>query len=1396
MNYCWKLKIELMWEISKIMLDSEKERLYHSIRVLLKENDQLKMKNISSSEPIAIVGMACRFPGGTNTIDDYWKLLINGKDTATPIPNTRWQHSHYYHAERPKLGSIYTTNAHFIDDYDKFDADFFGITPRELESIDPQHRIIIELVQRAFENALIPLEKYYGTSTGVFIGHFTSDYGHLITKYAHDDEISAYISLGNSASTISGRVSYLFGFEGPSFPVNTACSSSLVAAHLACQSLRNKESNLAIVGGVNLILSPEIMINISQAQMLSNDGRCHTFDKSANGYGRGEGAGVVLLKRLSDAIASRDKIEAVILASGTNQDGASSALSVPNGKAQQSLLKKVLQESGLTSADIDYIEAHGTGTSLGDPIEMNAINQVYADSHDVNNPLYVSTAKTNIGHLEAAAGMAAIIKVAQCLKYKKIPPHLHLQVLNPAIQLSAVPIQIPDKVIHMNDEKPHAAGISAFGFSGSNAHIIMKESTDSHQYKNKMIRKIYITKLSAKTNDALQKIILSLIEWLNNLNDINFADLCYSLNVGRDDYAYRCIITASSVDDFKKSLHQHAIKTHSIHHLPLEWNVSNKDVAEQDMSYIEKNEFLKIKYKDVILQIKKIVPNSVIGNSNIPQFLQNFSWDYIIAEYYLWLGMKPDVIKTEGFAFFPMLAIANKISLPDAILLLIEANKLMNKEDNCYKNLVDNLSIYSGDFPVYLHNKNDVKLSLLAIFEDTHEKVLTTDEFSIIHFHDLKNQDIEYLIQCHIANAYQNQHKINWDHYEKGYEQTKIDLPNYPLQKKSYLTSLLKRMNKNTEEMIAVPFHQIVYEKASLVKSTNRTFTYCVLICDDESFIHLVKKYFEPAIAVIIVSGRNENWKCEIQKIAQSTSEIMVTIYALPLFDRSADCLKEDVEFLQTYQHFCQNKNMQHEFYYLTKNASMLSKNEIHLNSFGVRGLLKALNFEYATLSYKSIDFQDSLDLADVTSNVLNELMLNDSLETEVVYIDSARLVPRLQASQSEINHSSLINIKSDKSYVITGGLGGLGLAVCEYLMKSGAGRIHLLSRRNPDSRIQNKIDEWNKNHHVVITHAVDVSNQSQLNLCLDSISTKDCPIAGIFHLAGIDDRAAFTEYSWENFLKVFSAKMNGAKYLHEYSKNLKLDYFVMFSSIAATIGSARQAPYVMANTYLDALIFQRKLEGLPGQTIQWGPWDIEGLVNQSALNKDSKQHLLSTQSAILALDMILKNDIPHATIVESEFLQFLLRFFGESLPKFLSHLLIKADNTLESAIITKLKEAMPHQYEALIEEYLLQGFQVVTAWDVNQIDIEKSFFEMGIDSLMMIELAEFYRKDFGTFLSLSPTMLFESSNLKTLSKQISEKVSEVMNVSSNDDQSQTSETYTEQDIRKMSLAEIDAILG
>ncbi len=517
------------------------------------------------TDPIAIIGIGCRFPKARNP-DEFWQLLRNGVDAVSRVPTSRWP---------PKDNSVPWGG--FIDDMDRFDPGFFGISPREAQTMDPQQRLLLEVGWEALENAGIAVPSLAGSRTGVFVGIWQRDYRYYLPSVG----ANLYFETGNSFSIAANRLSYLWDLHGPSRAVDTAFSSSLVALHDACQSLRSGECDLALAGGVNLMLHPGVTDRFSASRMLSPEGRCKVFGAGADGYVRGEGCGIVVIRHLKDALEGGDRILAVIPGSAVNQDGRTNGLAAPNGRAQQAVIRQALANAGVAASEISYVEAHGTGMPLGDRTEFDALKEVLlTPDRSPGQICHIGSVKTNIGHLESAAGIAGVIKTVLALQHREIPPHLNIEAPDPVLDIGAGPLTIPMELTPWsNDFAPPnylLAGVSSFGFSGfggTNAHVVLAEappvevspgegygepSGEPHRSRpvpSEAERPFHLLTLSAKTDEALGELAENYGTYLKAHPEIPLADVCFTANTGRSHFDHRLALVAGSSAEAREQLH-------------------------------------------------------------------------------------------------------------------------------------------------------------------------------------------------------------------------------------------------------------------------------------------------------------------------------------------------------------------------------------------------------------------------------------------------------------------------------------------------------------------------------------------------------------------------------------------------------------------------------------------------------------------------------------------------------------------------------------------------------------------------------------------------------------------------------------------------------------------------
>ena len=719
---------------------SQKQLMANALTALKKAQAKVKSLQQAQKEPIAIIGMACKLPGQMNDLQSVANKLSQGIDAVTDIPFERWDSDHYYSQDPQEPGKMLSNQGGFIGDADKFDNQFFKMSPLESKYLDPQHRLLMTHVWHALENANLVPSELYQQPVGTFIGISTLDYAQVIANNIDDSDINAYMTSGNIHSMAVGRIASYFGFIGPAIPIDTACSSSLIAVHQACENLRNQSCNLALVGGVNAIYDPQISIAFSKAQMLAKDGRCKTFDQNADGYVRGEGVGVLVLKRLSDAEQDNDNILAIIKGSATNHNGPSGGVTVPSGAAQQQVIEQAIKNADLTADDIDCIEAHGTGTSLGDPIELRALNQIFATGTR-HEALAISSIKTNIGHLEAAAGIAGMIKMIAQLQNKQIYQHLNFNHATEHFDWQNSPLKVPTEAINWplatTSDKPAIGGVSSYGINGSNAHVILNQApvkAVKPQKQEQAQTNLNVLTIAAKSPEALARLAGLYHQLLSTIDTSDYqylARLCYTSNVARSHFHYRLAVNLQSpaaLATLKQNAAQTTIQARSNQTvLLLTGNTTTSNQYQQHQNY-------QAHYHTCIEH----------------DCDETFAHEYALAKTLIECGLTPQAIMGSGKGEVVAACLNEQITLAQA--------------NNALKRLANNAK-----------STLDISNDQLIVTTDN-SLPLTSDQASLV----LSNPADD------LAKLYNLGIELNWQaiHGEASYH--KVQLPNYPFEQERF----------------------------------------------------------------------------------------------------------------------------------------------------------------------------------------------------------------------------------------------------------------------------------------------------------------------------------------------------------------------------------------------------------------------------------------------------------------------------------------------------------------------------------------------------------------------------------------------------------------------------------
>ncbi|MEO0769765.1 MAG: type I polyketide synthase, partial [Cyanobacteria bacterium J06649_4] len=770
----------------------------------------------------------------------YWQLLREGRQAITDVPCDRWRAEQFYHPDHNQRGKMNSCKGGFLSDVDRFDAAFFGISAEEARHIDPQQRLFLEVAWESLEQAGIAPASLSGSATGVFTGLCTIDYHRLL--YRDFDCIGPHSGTGTTMSITANRLSYLLNLRGPSMGVDAACSSSAIAVHLACQSLRVEESNLCIVGGVNLILSPDSMISSAKTGLLSPQGACRPFDVAADGYVRGEGCGVVVLKRLADAQADKDNILAIIRGSAVNQDGLSNSLSAPNGRAQQALIESALKLSGVSAQDIDYVEAHAVGTSLGDAIEFKALEKVFSEKRE--RPYYLGSVKSNIGHLEAASGMAALIKLILSLQNEEMPPQTNFERANTLVDIEESAFKVALKAEPWpRQQRERQASMSTFGFGGTNAHIIIEEAppveetteiaadlkleTQGGEFYE---RSHHILVLTAKSKGALrnlasryqrffldyaskeEKEIPSETYAADKRSIRLLADACFTASTGRNYFTQRLCLVSDSTYDMRRQLAQFAegeeallasqftsgqVKGRKrpkvIFHVP-EITLGTLQLGK---TLYRTQPFFRDAFDDCAqhadIDLTSILLSesynsdsdsaaALVGSSN--KRITGFVVSYSLAKLWQHWGVLPSGLLSEGTGEYVAACIAGIVSIEEAISQLSSlSEQLLLSDDNSQKWLAQ--AALTGDETVIPIGANRPLGHYVAV--ESLER-LNTGKPVAFEGEVLLSADISIWPQMltHLGQLFVNGVAVNWKAFDEGYQRRRMSLPTYPFERARY----------------------------------------------------------------------------------------------------------------------------------------------------------------------------------------------------------------------------------------------------------------------------------------------------------------------------------------------------------------------------------------------------------------------------------------------------------------------------------------------------------------------------------------------------------------------------------------------------------------------------------
>ncbi|HTN88779.1 MAG TPA: type I polyketide synthase [Sorangium sp.] len=1539
-----------------------------------------------ATEPIAIVGAACRLPDGIETPEDLWRLLREGVDAVVEIPRDRWNIDAYFDPDRDAPGKVYCRNGSFLDRVDEFDAEFFGIAPREAKAMDPQQRLLLEVGWEALERAGIAVERLRDTRTGVFVGIMHQDYSRLLSD---PDALDIHSGAGNAVSIAAGRLSYVLGLQGPALTIDTACSSSLVAIHIACQSLRARECSLALAGGANVNVSPISTIVECRAHMLSPSGRCRAFDASADGFVRGEGCAIVVLKRLHDAVADGDDVLAVIRGSAVNHDGASGGLTVPNGAAQEALIRTALQGAQVKPNQVGYIEAHGTGTALGDPIEMLALSAAVGEGHTKDRPLLVGSVKTNFGHLEGAAGVVGFLKAALAVKHGEIPASLHLHEPNPHIPWSLLPVEVVrQRMPWPEGDGPRIAGVSSFGFSGTNAHVVLEER-DPHARRRPSVARNeadpvspHLLVLSAKTEPALAQLAARYRVMLGATPTVMLADVCFSASTGRSHFRHRLAVVTSSVaelceqlDAFSRGVHAPgvtagaSVATRSLK-IAFLFTGQGSQVRDMGRGLYETEPVFRASLDrlDAFARPHLGVPlvHILFPEPGAEPLLDRteyaqpalFALEIALVELWRSWGIEPAVVLGHSLGEYAAACAAGVFSAEDGLLLVLRRARCMQSADEGGEMVAvragvvlveEALSSCAGDVAIAAINGDAQtvisgrRASVQRVVSTLRERRIATVKLRTSHaFHSsmmdairddftrairdiphasprltlisnltgrpfdgerpsaeywsrhlrapvrfadgldaLHAQGCDVLVEIgpgstllefararmpdgsgvclpslspvlgdlrciltSLGELYARGARVDWSAIYRDRGGARVDLPTYPFQRRRYwidaqrpregateapgqgspvtrllqqerarelagllhdsealqevdralLTRVADALVHEHQRRLPRPVDGSLYEVQWIPSPRRRADAPRARTGDQRKWILFVDEGgVGDALAGVLRQGGDAcrivrkgtsfqesgggEWQiapteashverlwAALQDEAKEASGI-VHLWSLDArcpSDASTEAMRLSCGSALHLVQAAAKHGSTAKIWWVTRGAVATERDGAPaLAQAPLWGMARAVALEHPEGWGGLVDLAPMAETGEETA--LAAQLCDPAGDDQVALRRGRVYVARLRRYAPP--PTPAVAIRDDAAYVISGGLGALGLHVATWLVKRGARHLFLFGRSAPSPAAEQTLSLLRARGAQVHVIAADAASERDVARVLDEVRAARVPLRGIVHAAGTLDDGVLLLQDWERFHKVFEPKARGAWLLHELSRGSALDFFILFSSATALLGSPGQANYAAANAFLDALAHYRRAHGLPALSVNWGPWAEAGMAARVEVERRDRLErsgvdALSPEGALQALDEIAGSAHPQIGVFDIDWPSFGARLPATQRRSLLAELLPRANAPrarLEDPPRDVLKRVLraPAAERASVLRALVaeQLAGVLEREDAQAIDGNTSLIELGLDSLMAVELKSWLKASLGVDVPLE--LFINGSTLENLAERV-----------------------------------------
>jgi acyl transferase domain-containing protein/acyl-CoA synthetase (AMP-forming)/AMP-acid ligase II len=1381
-----------------------------------------------ASTDIAIIGMSGTFPKAAD-VDALWDNLSQAKDCISEVPASRWD-----------WRNLTVQWGGFMERVDQFDASFFNISPREAELIDPQQRLFLQTVWKTIEDAGYTSSAIAAIKTGLFVGVFNHDYAELLQQ---NEVTDAYLTTGTMNSMIANRISYFLNLRGPSEAIDTACSSSLVAIHQAVNAILQGDCELAIAGGVNTLLTPTSFISAHKAGMLSEDGRCKTFDKQANGYVRGEGVGAILLKKLSNALADGDHIYGIIKGTAINHGGHANSLTAPNPNAQAEVIVAACQRAQVPVNSINYIETHGTGTPLGDPIEINGLKKAFQQlakeqqlAELPSSYCGLGSIKTHIGHLESAAGVTGVIKILLSMRHEVVPANLHLQELNPYIEIKDSPFYILEQSMpwpKTPDQSPRRAGVSSFGFGGANAHVILEESPLRNDSAAAKPAAPYLITLSAMTSVALQQRMADLLDWLQRQSALPcMAALSYTLNAGRQHFDKRFAVIVEHVAELTELLQFMLSDTDATHNLstskhpaalvelrdaylqgkPIDWQqlygAYQERISLPSYPFAQESHWVEKKNK-ARPGLHPLIDEN-ISTLNAPAFSKQFSGN----EFYLSDHQVHNESVLPGVVCLEMARAA-------ADLLLINQGVVTSLSQIFWKKPIKAADLEQS-LQIHLTPEAEGISFVLSNPEKTQEYVSgqmhyqTEKPLPLASSLDLqqllltlpKQQNAEeiytYFKQSGLVYGPEFQ-VIQSLHYDEQHLLAKLSLPNAKTAELGLYPSLFDGIFHSTQALLKnrhslyLPFAleqmdiyanlpETCYVYAQLASAAHEEqfpsfdlqvtdrdgalllvitgFTLCAL---DSIKPEATVGYYQPtwqeaplataaitATKSILILGSNQASISSIQTQftqAQTTTQLIEN-YHVSKIKGNAESIPEYI-LLALEEHDEANlpiammiqKHLAQTYYLLHSLVAEVIKlkpeHQVQILCISkggsifaraLAGLAKSLHLEQPRIACRILEMHDLH-------------MLAQELEQDAVQVrydqQNRRYINNYMPLPAAIEATPTTGLKQAGVYLITGGMGGLGYLIAQHLAIHHQAKLVLSGRSSLANAQLKQIANLEQQGASVLYVQADVSRADEAQALIRQTKQHFGSINGIIHAAGITQDGFISQKTTEEMAAVLAPKVQGACYLHAATNKEPLDFFAVFSSVAAIFGNAGQSDYAYANSFLDEFAHEREQQRSHGHcsgitlSINWPFWEEGGMSLAPEYLQELERSLgiisLGNTQGLAAFVHALEHANTQCIVLpgyQNQLKQALER-----------HAHIAKTTTKPTAIGNPELHA---QTEALLKTLIAETLKLAPA----QLDKDLAFEHYGIDSLMIIQLNQRLEREFST---LPKTLFFEYQNLAAL---------------------------------------------